>query len=65
MYGDNGSRKTTFSRLLDCLKTGSHDEYPERNCSLGSHPRIPEHNALAAWSRRVALHCRRALPCVG
>lgn len=28
IYGDNGSGKTTFSRLLDCLKIGVHDEYP-------------------------------------
>ena len=29
IYGDNGSGKTTLARLLDCLKAGSHQEYPD------------------------------------
>jgi wobble nucleotide-excising tRNase len=28
IYGDNGSGKATLARLLDCLKAGSHPEYP-------------------------------------
>lgn len=28
VYGENGSGKTTFSRLLACLQAGEHSDYP-------------------------------------
>lgn len=53
IYGDNGSGKTTFSRLLDCLKTGSHDEYPTLEYRIESQSGDLVHGQPAARKIRV------------
>lgn len=53
IYGDNGSGKTTFSRLLDCLKTGAHDEYPALEYRIESQSGDLIHGRPAARKVRV------------
>lgn len=36
VYGENGTGKTTLSRLFDCLKTGLHEEYPALEFKISS-----------------------------
>ncbi|MCQ0990536.1 AAA family ATPase [Jiella marina] len=42
VYGENGSGKTTFSRLLGCLQSGEHKDYPnlEFNIDTQSGPLV-------------------------
>src|SRR5690606_35618339 len=36
IYGENGTGKTTLSRLFDCLKSGNHEEYPHLEFKIES-----------------------------
>ncbi|MBN9585745.1 MAG: AAA family ATPase [Afipia sp.] len=52
-YGENGTGKTTFSRLLDCLKAGVHDEYPALEYKIESQSGDVVHGQPAARKIRV------------
>lgn len=53
VYGENGTGKTTLSRLLDCLKAGSHDEYPALEYKIESQSGDLVHGHAAARKIRV------------
>lgn len=53
VYGENGTGKTTLSRLFDCLKTGLHDEYPALEFKISSQIGDLTHGTAAARKVRV------------
>ena len=53
IYGDDGSGKTTLSRLLDCLKAGRHDEYPDLEYKMESQSGEISHGNAALRKVRV------------
>ncbi|MDX0660830.1 AAA family ATPase [Sinorhizobium medicae] len=53
VYGENGTGKTTLSRLFDCLKTGLHEEYPTLEFKISSQTGDLTHGTAAARKVRV------------
>ncbi|MER9002245.1 MULTISPECIES: AAA family ATPase [unclassified Mesorhizobium] len=53
VYGENGTGKTTLSRLFDCLKTGLHEEYPALEFKISSQTGDLTHGTAAARKVRV------------
>ncbi|ABI75519.1 conserved hypothetical protein [Hyphomonas neptunium ATCC 15444] len=53
VYGENGTGKTTLSRLFDCLKTGLHEDYPALEFKISSETGDFTHGAAAARKVRV------------
>ncbi|WP_210363324.1 AAA family ATPase [Rhizobium sp. T1473] len=53
IYGENGTGKTTLSRLFDCLKTGAHEEYPSLEFKIESESGELVHGRSATRKVRV------------
>lgn len=53
VYGENGSGKTTFSRLLACLEAGEHPDYPNLEYAIESQSGTFTHGTRYARKVRV------------
>lgn len=53
IYGDNGTGKTTLSRLFECLLSGAHEEYPSLEYRINSATGELRHGAPSGKSIRV------------
>lgn len=53
IYGENGTGKTTLSRLLACLQTGEHEDYPALEFKIDSQSGELVHGRPAARKIRV------------